>query len=327
MASRSPETPRRHTSISMLFVGGLIVLSMLFSACGSSTSSTGTSASNALPCDNSTPTASALTSTPNPANPTPTLAVPTDLITPGTLTVGSDTTYPPQEFIDTATGKPIGFDVDLITAMAQQLGLKADVKTANFDTIIDGLTVKRYDVVISAVGINPDRQKKADFVPYFQSGASLLVQKGNPQSIKCAANLCGLNVGVQNATVEMDALNAESKVCIQAGKPAINLTVLKDQTAVIQLLVNNRVVATYQDSPVTDYYIKQNPGQFEIGGSVANTVPEGIVVRKGDTSMLNAMQAAFNAVKADGTYDSLFTKWQLNPSQKITMTDLQTMFT
>ncbi len=73
--------------------------------------------------------------------------------TPGTLTVGSDTTYPPQEYIDTATGNAIGFDVDLITAMAQKLGLKAKVVTANFDTILDDLAAKRYDVVISAIAL------------------------------------------------------------------------------------------------------------------------------------------------------------------------------
>lgn len=302
-------------SVHMPFMSLMVLMLLFLVACGSTTTTTGggTTTSNALPCSTSASTST----TPVTSSATPTTTAPKDLITAGTLTVGSDTTYPPQEFIDTKTGKPVGFDVDLITAMAQKLGLKADVKTANFDTIIDDLGSKRYDVVISALSINPDRLKKADFVPYFQSGESLLVQKGNPQSIKCVGNLCGLNVGVQSGTVELDDLNAGSKTCTKAGKPAINLTVLKNQTDVIQLLGNNRVVATYQDSPVTDYYIKQNPGQFEIGGSVVNTVPEGIAVRKGDAGMLNAIQGAFNAIKTDGTYDKLFTTWQLNTSQKI----------
>jgi polar amino acid transport system substrate-binding protein len=290
-----------------LVVSLFVLLPYLLTACGSGGSTTGgssTPTTTGLPCNNT----STSSSTPVTSSATPTTTAPTNLITPGTLTVGSDTTYPPQEFIDTATGKPTGFDVDLITAMAQKLGLKAKIVTANFNTIIDDLTAKRYDVVISSVSINPDRQKKANFVPYFQAGESLIVQKGNPMNIKCASNLCGLTAGVQDGTVELDDLNVINKKCTQAGKPAIKLTVLKDQTAVIQLLVNHRVVATYQDSPVSDYYIKQNPGQFEIGGSVVNTVPEGIAVRKGDTPMLNAMQGAFTAIKSDGTYDKLFTK-------------------
>lgn len=314
MQSLSEKFRWRQALMSILFGVCFVALPILLGACGGSPTGSGTPTSNALPCN----TQANAGPTPTPYPTTASLAAPNDLITKGTLTVGSDTTYPPQEFIDTTTGNAIGFDVDLITAMAQKLGLKAKVVTANFDTIIDDLNAKRYDVVISALTINSDRTQKADFVPYFLAGESLIVPKGNPNKIACVHNLCGLNVGVQSGTVEFDDLTAGSKDCTNAGKQAIHLTVLKDQTAVIQLLVNRRVDATYQDSPVTDYYIKQNPGQFEIGGSVVNAAAEGIAVRKGDASMLGAMQAAFTAIKTDGTYDSLFSKWQLNAAQKIT---------
>jgi polar amino acid transport system substrate-binding protein len=304
MLSFSSRAPHRRAPLSALILGVLVALSLLVAACGSSggTTTTGSGA---------TPTAK------------PSIAAPTDLITPGVLTVGSDTTYPPQEFQDPTTGKYVGFDIDLITAMAQKMGLQAKIVKANFDTIIDDLTAKRYDVVISAITINPQREQKVDFVPYFSAGESLLVQKGNPEHLTSVKDLCGKKVGVQTGTVEQDDLTAASKACQASGKPAINMTVLTDQTDVIQLLANGRVDATYQDSPVTDYYIKQNPGQFDIGGSIVNAAPEGIAVRKGDTSMFNAIQAAFKAVKADGTYDQLFSKWQLNPAQKISLADVR----
>ncbi len=266
------------------------MLSLLLAACGS-TGSTGGSTS--------TPTTQ------------PAITPPTDLIASGVLTVGSDTTYPPQEFVDTTTNNYVGFDIDLITAVAQRMGLKVNVVKADFSTIITSLQAKRFDVVMSAVSVTPDRQKVVDFVPYFNAGESLLVQKGNPMNLKSVADLCGLNVGVQTGTIEQDDLNTGSKACVSSGKQAIHLTVLQDQTAVIQLLANNRVVATYQDSPVTDYFIKQNPGHFDVGGSVANAGLEGIVIRKGDTSMFNAVQAAFNAIKSDGTYRVIINKWGL----------------
>lgn len=287
-----------------LFLGTCVMLLLLLAACGTDTA-TGNSA----------------TPVPTPNSATPTVAPPTDLITPGTLTVGSDTTYPPQEFIDTASGKATGFDVDLITAIAERMGLKANIVTTGFDTIIDSLGAKRFDVVISAITVNPDRQQKVDFVPYFSAGESLLVEKGNPKNITSIEGACGMKVGVQDGTVEQSDAQAASTKCTKAGKPAITLTVLKDQTAVVQLLATKRVDATYQDSPVTDYYILQNPGQFQVGGSVVNAAPEGIAVRKGDTSMLNAVQSAFNQLKAAGTYDALFKKWGLNDSQKISFMD------
>ncbi len=279
---------KRH--IAVLIFGLLTALSLLFSACGSTSSTTG---------GGSSPTATVK----------PSITAPTNLITPGTLTVGSDTTYPPQEFLDTTTNKYTGFDIDLITEMAARMGLKANIVKTDFTTIIDNLDNKRFDVVISAVTISDERKKKADFIPYFNAGESLLVAKGNPMNLKSVADLCGLNVGVQKATVEQDDLTAGSKDCVNKGKKAINLTILASQTDVVQLLVNKRVVATYQDSPVTDYFNKLNPGQFEVGGSVVNAAQEGIAVRKGDTAMLTPLQSAFNAVKADGTYTKIVQKW------------------
>src|SRR5713226_1850630 len=292
-------------SKSILFVGILVLLTMLLAACGGTTTTGGT------------------TPTPNPQ--TPTVAPPSDLITPGTLTVGSDTTYAPQEFIDTATGQAKGFDVDLITAVAQRMGLQAKIVTTKFDTIIDDLAAKRFDVVMSAVSVTPERQKKVDFIPYFSAGESLLVQKGNPHNIKSTADLCGLLVGVQNGTIEQSDLNIANKACKSNGKPAIKLTVLQDQTAVLQLIVNHRVDAIYQDSPVTDLYVKQNPGQFEVGGSVVGAGPEGIVIRKGDTSMFNAVQTAYNQLKADGTYHRIILKWGVI-SEELTVIDRRVVF-
>lgn len=283
---------RRHSLPRTLFFSALMVFALLLSACGSSSTTTGSG--------------STATATTGPA---------LDLITAGTLTVGSDTTYPPQEFIDTNTRKATGFDVDLITAIAKKMGLQAYVKTANYATIIDDLKAKRYDVVISAQTITPDREKQVSFVPYFNAGQSLLVPKGNPKNLKGVSDLCGLNVGVQDGTTELDTLNAANKADCKSKN--IKLTVLAAQTDVIQLLVNGRVDATFQDSPVTDYYLQLNPDRFEVGGSIVNAAPEGISVRKDDPNMLKAVQDAFNAVKADGTYDQLFTKWKLNPTQKI----------
>ena len=292
MEAYSHQKRRRNTSKGMLCVGMLMLFALLLSACGSNSTTTSGSGS-----------------TPSPA--TTTVAAPNDLITPGTLTVGSDTTYPPQEYIDTATNQATGFDVDLITAIGKQMGLQTKVVTTSFDTIINSLVAKRFDAVISAVSITPDRQKKVDFVPYFNAGESLLVKIGNPMNIKSTTDLCGKMVGVQNGTIEQTDLNTANAACKNAGKPAIQITALTNQTDVIQLLASGRVVATYQDSPVTDYFNKQHPGQFAVGGSVVNAGLEGIVVRKGDTSMFNAVQTAFNELKANGTYNSLIQKWGL----------------
>src|SRR5215470_8050034 len=114
MRSFSSKGKARRVPRPMLFGSMFVVLMLMLVACGTD-SGTGS------------------TTVPTPNSSTPTVAAPTDLITPGTLTVGSDTTYPPQEFIDTATGNATGFDIELITAMAQHMGLRANIKSANFN--------------------------------------------------------------------------------------------------------------------------------------------------------------------------------------------------
>jgi polar amino acid transport system substrate-binding protein len=188
----------RRSSLAALLPGSMVVLSLLLAACGSSSTTASPTGSN--------PTS-------NPATSTSTSL--TDLITPGVLTVGSDTTYPPQEYIDSTTNQPVGFDVDLITAIAQRMGLKANIVTTKFDTIIDDLAVKRFDVVISAISITPDRQKKADFVRYLNAGESILVKKGNPKNIESTDDLCGLAVGVQDGTIEQGVLQSSSDNCLE----------------------------------------------------------------------------------------------------------------
>src|SRR5690348_7653983 len=138
---------RRHSSLARLSLGGfMIALLLLLAACGGSqTTSSGGSTSST-----SSPPAKASIPAPN------------DLITSGFLTVGSDTTYPPQESIDPATNQAVGFDIDLIKAIAQRMGLTARIQSAGFDSIIPSLDSKRFDVVISAMTINPAREQKVD---------------------------------------------------------------------------------------------------------------------------------------------------------------------
>jgi polar amino acid transport system substrate-binding protein len=270
-----------------LLIGVMLVLTLLLTACGG---------------ENAQPASSTKAS----------VAPPKNLMVPGTLSVGSELTYPPKEFVDTATGKPTGFDIDLITAMADSMGLKTSIVSTRFDTIIDDLNNKRFDIVISGMHVTPAREQKADFIEYARSGESLLVSKGNPENIKTYSDLCGKKVGVQGGTIQQDHLKATSTECTKNGKSPIQVTVLTSQNEVVNLLVNKRVDATLQVDAVSSYYLKQNPGILDASSTIVNATPEGIAVRKGDTAMNTSIQKAFAAVKADGTYKKLLDKWGLS---------------
>ena len=233
------------------------------------------------------------------------------LVIPGVLTVASDTTNPPQEFIDPHTQQTTGFDIDLITIIAQRLGLKVQVLTTKIDQIMSDLGNKRYDVAISAIPITPANQAAANLIPYFNAGSSLLVRNGNPAHIQGLADLCGRMVGVQSDTREQLDLQNASEICQQQGKLAISLTILKNQFDVVQLLKDRRVVATYQASATSDYFITLNPGSFAVGGPIFKASLEGIAINKDNTALYQAMQATLEHMKTDMTYQHLVQKWGL----------------
>jgi len=195
------------------------------------------------------------------------------------------------------------------------MGLKFAVVDTKFDGIIPALQTKKFDAVVSAMTINDDRKKVVSFVPYFVAGESFVVtndSKQNPQEIK---DLCGLKVAVEKGTVEeTDAgdANDASKNGPCAKKP-INF---KDfsfdkDTQALAALKKGTVDVHFTDSPVASYELLKNSGFKITNKAPINSAPEGIATRKEDSAMTTAITAAFAALKSDGTYQKLLTKWQV----------------
>jgi polar amino acid transport system substrate-binding protein len=240
------------------------------------------------------------------------------------LTIASDTTYAPAEFIDTTksgTDSFVGYDMDLAREIARRLNLKFNPVTAGFDSIIPSISVgslgsQRYDMSISSFTINSDRLKKVDMVPYLRAGESILVLAGNPKHITKIDDMCGKTISVQNATVELaelkDANGEGDKSSGQAPDCASNkikIISFDSQDDVITQVLNGRADASYQDQPVTGYYVKKNPGKAEVGGVTVAPAPEGIVVRKDNSALENAVKDAISKMMSDGTYAQILGQW------------------
>ncbi|GCE18203.1 ABC transporter substrate-binding protein [Dictyobacter kobayashii] len=264
-------------------------------------------------CGGATGTSSSTDTTPVKAS----VAAPKDLISGGNFTVGTDPTYFPMEYIDQKSNSYAGFDIDLSDQLARHMGLKLNIQKTSFDTIFNDLDNKRFDIVNASVYISDERKAKYDFVPYMQAGSALLVANGNPKGVKGVDGLCDLTVGVQSGTSQLKDLGARDAACKAAGKPEIKQIVLKSATDVIQLLANHRADVVYLGSLSAAYYNKINPGQFALAGPTIDAGPSGLVIRKGDSEMLNAVQKALQAMKADGSYNQLFAKYGFPDDEKI----------
>lgn len=245
------------------------------------------------------------------------------LVSAGKLTIASDTTYAPAEFEDPANpGTYIGYDIDIAKALAKQMCLTAVVEKASFDSIITdvsgpALGTQRYDMSISSFTINDTRKQKVDMIPYFTAGESLLVPAGNPAGLTSDfTSMCGKTIAAQDATVELaelqdangtgDKSSGQAPVC--ASKP-IKILHFADQTVVVQQVVSGNADGSYQDSPVTGYYATQSNGKLITGPVTVQPSPEGLVVRKDNPAFETAITDALTAIRTDGTYKSILTKW------------------
>jgi polar amino acid transport system substrate-binding protein len=226
----------------------------------------------------------------------------------GTLTIGTDASYAPSEFVDTDGKTVVGFDADLAKALGQVLGVKVTLQNAPFGTIIEGVKSGKFDLGISSFTINPDRVKQVDMVSYYSAGTSWAVPSGNQGGIT-PDNACGKKIAVQKDTVQFDDVTARSKKCTAAGKPAITIEPYTLQSDVTSAVVSGKDDAELADSPVIAYAVKQTNGKLQQVGQVYDSAPYGMVVPKGQGTYAKAIQGAVQKLMDSGAYQSILTKW------------------
>lgn len=225
----------------------------------------------------------------------------------GKLTIGTNPSYAPAEFLDADGKTQIGYDMDLARAMGNIFGLETEIVSSNFDTIIPAIGSK-YDLGIAAFTITKERMESVDFVSYFTAGMGYAVATGNPKNVD-ENDLCGLNVAVETGTVEEEAINKTAKQCKADGKKDITIQSSKQQTDATTAVVTGKADVFFADSPVVGYAIAQTDGQLEQLGKDFDEVPNAIAIKKGDSQTTEAVQKAMQKLMDDGTYTKILQHW------------------
>lgn len=226
----------------------------------------------------------------------------------GVISVGSDASYAPSEFLATDNKTVQGFDVDLFNAVAAKLGLKANFQNAKFDSIIPGVASGKYEVGVSSFTVNAEREQQVNMVSYYSAGTQWFTQKGNPNKVD-PNNACGKAIAVQTNTVQAEDISARSKKCTQSGKPAIKIDSYQGQDQATAAIVSGKDAAGLADSPVGAYAVKQTGGKLELLGDIYDSAPYGYAVPKDETEFAQAIGAAVDELIKDGTYTQILKKW------------------
>jgi polar amino acid transport system substrate-binding protein len=229
-----------------------------------------------------------------------------------TLHVGSDISYAPLEFYS-HNQRVLGFDIDLISAIAQRLGANVLIQNHNFDDLLHAVQTGRYDLAISAISDTRPREGTVDFIDYLLAGSGILVQSGNPKGIFSLAALCGLRANVQKGSSQEGALELASKNCKAVGLGEIKIATFATNDEAFANFADGKADALTTDFPVVAYLARfGRPGQhYDVGGKQFDVVPFGIAVAKPNRVLRTAVQRALLSLIADGAYDALVRKWNL----------------
>lgn len=229
------------------------------------------------------------------------------LVTDGTLTIGTSAEYEPFEYME--DGEYKGFDLELAQAIADDLGLELKIENVDFDTIVPGVASgTKYDMGIAAITATPEREKEVGFTDsYYMDDQAIVTMADNTE-------ITGDNYA--------DALNAEGmKIAVQSGStaeafakenfPNAELVPFKNATdcfAAVQssqanALVTNRSVAA--QLVATSFSNEQVIKQISTGEEYA------IAVNKDNTALLDALNGSIAKLTEDGTVDELMTKYNI----------------
>ena len=229
----------------------------------------------------------------------------------GTLTIGSDIAYAPIEYFEEGTDTPVGMDVDLATAMADLLGVEVEFdQVADFGGILGDLNTERYDIIMSAISITPEREAEIDFVAYFGPvGTGILAQAGNPEGFAAIEDLCGKSVGAQAGTFQVEQMETlNSDTC--AADSQIDIQTFPDNPAVIEELGLGRIAAALMDDPVAAYSEAQSEGGLiELVVPGFEAAPYGIGVRKDSAELKEVLEEALQGIRDNGEYDRILEDW------------------
>lgn len=233
------------------------------------------------------------------------VAAPSGTANEKTYVVGTEPYFPPFEYADeNSSSTIIGFDVDLINAIAADQGFKVQWKDLEFDALIPALQSGQVDIIASGMTITAEREEAVDFTePYINAGLALAVAADN-EEIKSVDDLKDKVAAVQQGSTgsqEAEKLKAEGKI-----GEIIYLAHVND---IILNIQNGRADFTINDLPVTQAFMSQNPGVIKIVDDEITSDSYGFAVKSGNTELLTMLNQGLANVKEDGTYDQIMAKY------------------
>lgn len=219
------------------------------------------------------------------------------------ITVATDATWPPMEFID-ENQELVGFDIDLMNAAAEAAGFEVEFQNVAWDGIFAGLANGDYDAVISSVTITEERDETMDFsIPYLNAGQVLIVPVDGPDDVSELSELSGSTLGAQIGTTGAILIDETE---------GVELRTYDELGLAIEDLANGRIDGVVADTPIAANFALQNENYSDVLKIASVPFTEelyGVAVTEGNEEVLSRINEGFEIVLNDGTLEELQDKW------------------
>jgi polar amino acid transport system substrate-binding protein len=216
---------------------------------------------------------------------------------------------PPDDFRN-EKGEVVGWEIDILRAATQSLGLGLDLRPTTFDTLIPGLQAKRFDAAVGQMGVTVVREKVVDMVGTLTSNELFAAYADSPIMVKTLDDLCGVTVATTRGSREMVFAEEHQPKCAAAGKKPINALAFNDGNGAAEAMMSRRADVFWLGSTAVSYFVAQTKGRTKVVGSYTDTSYIGVALPKG-SEMAVPLQAAIQRLIDNGTYGKIVTKWGL----------------
>ncbi len=217
--------------------------------------------------------------------------------------VATDAAFAPFEWME-PNGDIVGFDIDLINAIAEEAGISVKVQHTGWDPMLETVKNGQSDLAIAAITNTTDRQIDYDFSDsYLEASQYILVKKDS--TVTSLKDLEGKNISVQQGTT------GDIAVRDAFGQDYAGVKAFEAAPMAIQELLVGRVDATVLDKPVILEYLKSNPSDElkYISDDTFEKEYYGIIVKKGNTELLEKINTGLKKIQENGKYDEIFNKY------------------
>ncbi|EJB05099.1 periplasmic component of amino acid ABC-type transporter/signal transduction system [Rhizobium leguminosarum bv. trifolii WSM597] len=227
------------------------------------------------------------------------------------VVVVTENAYPPLQFVDPKSGKPIGWEYDAMNEIAKRLNFKVEYQNTSWDAMIQAVSDGQYNIGMTGITIKEDRKQKVDFSdPYMRSQQFMLV-RGDEKRFTDGKSFAAFKDGLVGAQPGTTPFYTAVYEVLDGNEQNPRIKLFETFGATVQALKAGDVDVVLTDGTAGKGYVDASNGALKLIGEPLGTEDFGFIFPKG-SDLVAPVNAAISALKADGTLDALNKKWFLD---------------